>query len=100
ETLQSPLQRENEPVEQALDPIETGKLLLAQDVIESVDNILKRIAEAALGIGNFGSQYVQIWKKGFTKEALSSAEKDGRKAYTWLKRTLIVVGSTAAVTFL
>jgi len=56
------------------------QLLLAEDIVESVDNIMKRIAEAALTIKNFGSYYGQKWKEGFAKEALSSAGKDGGKA--------------------
>jgi len=101
EALQAPLQREIERLEQALDPIESGKLLLAEDIVESVDNIMKRIAEAALTIKNFGSEYGQKWKEGFAKEALSSAKKDGGKAFIWMKRTLIgIMTGTPALALL
>ena len=101
EALNAPLQWEIEPREKALDPIKSGKLLLAEDIVESVDNILKRIAEAALTIKNFGSYYGQKWKEGFAKEALSSAEKDGGKAFIWMKRTLIgIMTGTPALALL
>ena len=89
DALKAPFQEEIERWEQALDPIEMGKLLIAEDIVESVNNILKRIAEAALRMKKFGSQYGKSWKEGFAKQALSSAGKDGGKAYIWMKRTLI-----------
>jgi hypothetical protein len=86
EVFQAPLQNYMESVEQqALGAIEAGKLLLANDLLESIDNITKRIAEAALGIN---SSAPPNGKRGLSNEAFSSREKDSRRAYMWMTRTL------------
>jgi hypothetical protein len=91
EALQKPLEGEIERLEHS------RNLFLAEDIVESVDNVIKRIAEAALATKNSGLKYGQKWKEGFVKEAFSSAEKDGGKAFIWMKRTLvgIITGAPA-----
>jgi hypothetical protein len=68
------------------DPIEVGKELLAADVIESVNNTLKRIAEGAL---QSLSEYAKGFQKGFRDEATTQGPKDGAKAFNWLRRITI-----------
>jgi hypothetical protein len=87
EVFQAPLQNYIERAEQqALGAIEAGKLLLANDLLESIDNIAKRTAEAALEINNSAPPNE---KMDLSNEAFSSREKDSRQAYIWTTRTLL-----------
>jgi serine/threonine protein kinase len=86
----------------AQDVIEAGKELLAADLVESVNNILKRIAEAALPAvgkvaatmrdraGSVLSKTGGGWADGFEKGAAQEAKKigrvDGARAVRWLHR--------------
>ena len=83
----------NEP---PYDVIKAGNDLLAYDVIESVNNILKRIVEAALkakaaagsaarGVGSTVGQAAQVYaagaSKGFIQEAKRQGPKDGQQIF-------------------
>jgi hypothetical protein len=83
EVFQAPIQNY---IQQALGPIEAGKLVLANDLLESINNIAKRTAEAALEIRNFGPPNE---KSDILNEEFSSREKDGRQVYIWMTRTLL-----------
>jgi hypothetical protein len=83
-----------EPVPE--DVIEAGRELLAVDLIESVNNILKPIAEAALKIGaDAGKGYGTGFGKGFIRAAKKQGPKDGEKAFKWLRRAALGGGATA-----
>jgi transcriptional regulator with XRE-family HTH domain len=101
----------------SLDPIELGTEELATDLIESVNNVLKRIADAGLSALEMtkgaGSEVASIAKRtvgsfvgGFEKGAVSEAEKQGRasgrKAVRWLVRFAtggLVVSTGGGVTY-
>ncbi len=74
--------------ESQLDIIEEGSELLAADLIESVNNVLKPIAEVALTAAR---DYGKGFGKGFKKAAKKQGPKDGEKAFKWLRR--IVIGA-------
>jgi hypothetical protein len=87
EVFQAPLQNYIERAEQqALGPIEAGKLLLANDLFESINNIAKRTAEAALEIKIFGPPNE---KSDISNKEFSSREKDCGQVYIWMTRTLL-----------
>ena len=87
EVFQAPLQCERmRPRQQIAGPGEASKLLLANDLFASIDNVTKRIAEAALEIKILGRPTA---KMGFASETLSSAEENGGQAYIWMTRTLL-----------
>jgi hypothetical protein len=87
EVFQAPLQSERmRPRQQIAGPGESSKLLLANDLFASIDNVTKRIAEAALEIKILGRTTA---KMGFASETLSSAEENGGQAYIWMTRTLL-----------
>jgi hypothetical protein len=84
--------------------IEAGNDLLAYDALESVNNILKRIAEKALnaktlaggaarGVGSTireaGKQYAGSVGTGFKRTAKKQGLKDGEKLFMWLRRVVI-----------
>lgn len=87
-----------------LSPIEAGMELLAVDIVESVNNILKRIAEAALRaytvaakglaaggkeLAEAGGNYAKDFAQGVRKAVKRDAESDGEKAVKWLRRIVI-----------
>jgi hypothetical protein len=74
--------------------IDEGAELLALDVIESINNILKPIAEAALKFAR--DVYWKGFSKGFTNAAKKAAPVHGEKAFKWLCR-LVKYGSGGAV---
>ena len=85
--FQAPSQSESlRQEEQFGRPGEASKLLLANDLFASIDNVTKRIAEAALEIKILGRPTA---KMGFASETLSSAEENGGQAYIWMTRTLL-----------
>ena len=93
--FQAPSQSESlRQEEQFGRPGEASKLLLANDLFASIDNVAKRTAEAALEIKNFGGPNGET---GFKNEAFSSAGEDAGQAYIWMTRTLskLVAGSPA-----
>ena len=71
---------------------------LAYDLIESVNNILKRIAEVAARVVNatseFVGEYAELAGRSFRSAAEEQAPKDGKFLFTWLHR-LAAVGITA-----
>jgi hypothetical protein len=96
----------NEP---PYDVIQAGYDLLAYDVVESVNNILKRIVEAALkakavtgaaarGVGSTVGQAAQVYAAGANKAFIQAAKrqgpKDGQQIFKWLRR--VVVGAAIA----
>jgi hypothetical protein len=94
------------------DVIDAGKELLAADVIESVNNTLKRIAEVALAaaavsrraggaLSGVAGDYAKRFGGGFEKAARRQAPKDGEKAFKWLRRLAItgVAGGAGAGAF-
>lgn len=80
--------------ESQLDIIEEGSALLAADLIESVNNVLKPIAEVALTAAR---DYGKGFGKGFKKSAKKQGPKDGEKAFRWLRRIAIGAASGGAV---
>jgi hypothetical protein len=70
----------------APDAIESGKELLAADLVESVNNTLKPIAEVAL---SSAGDYAEGFGKGFKKAAKKQGSIDGEKAFKWLRRLAI-----------
>ena len=87
--------------ELAPDAIEAGNELLAADLIESVNNTLKAIAEVALaakiGAGvasrvvgstlrEAGKKYGKNYRKGFVKAASKLGTKHGDKTVKWVNR--------------
>jgi hypothetical protein len=74
--------------------VEADLQLLAADIIESVNNVLKPIAEVAL-------DYAAGMKKGFESAARKQSKKDGEKAFKWLRRLIITgaVGITGMSSF-
>jgi hypothetical protein len=84
--FQAPSQSESLRQEEQIGrPGEASKLLLANDLFASIDNVAKRTAEAALEIKNSGGPNGET---GFKNEALSSAGEDAGQAYIWMTRTL------------
>ena len=87
EVFQAPLQIYIERIErQGLGSIAACKLLLANDLLESINNIAKRTAEAAVKIKDFE---LPNKKAVVLNEEFSSPEKDDRQAYFWMTRTLL-----------
>jgi hypothetical protein len=86
------------------DVIEAGRELLAVDLIESVNNILKSIAEAALPAARAGREYAKGLGKGFVRAAKKQGPKDGEKLFKWLRRAAIgkaiYIGGTAGLGYL
>jgi hypothetical protein len=76
------------PAAPAPDAVEAGKELLAADLVESVNNIVKPIAEVALS-------YARGFGKGFKKAAKKQGPIDGEKAFKWLRRLAIGGGAGA-----
>jgi hypothetical protein len=74
--------------------IDEGAELLALDIVESINNILKPIAEAAL---SFAKDYCKRFAKGFRKAALKAAPIQGEKAFKWLSRVATVGVGGAAI---
>jgi hypothetical protein len=74
------------------DAIEAGKELLAADLVESVNNTLKPIAEVALSVAR---DYADGVGKGFKKAAKKQGPIDGEKAFKWLRRLAIGGGAGA-----
>jgi hypothetical protein len=74
-------------------PGEPGMRLLANDVIESANNILKRVARALTDIvaevGGLAHDYAKSGWRGFKKSASKQATKDGELAFKWLRRIVI-----------
>lgn len=74
------------------DAIAEGNDLLAADLIESVNNTLKPIAEVAVSAA---VDYAKGFGDGFKKAAKKQGPIDGAKAFKWLRR--IVVGAGVGV---
>lgn len=90
--------------------IEAGKELLALDLVESVNNTLKRMAEAALatkavmavrGVGSTladaSADYAKGLGKGFKQAAKKQGPKDGEKVFKWLRRIMVGTAMGSAV---
>ena len=96
EVFQAPLQGNTaRPERQTPSLIGPCKLLLANDVLESINNIAKQLAEAALGIKNLGSQNGTRLKTGLEQNALPLGGKDDEKTYAWMTRTLLGIITSA-----
>jgi hypothetical protein len=84
-----------------------GKEELASDLVESVNNVLKRVGEAALvqagaavqGAGatlsEAGAGYARGVGKGITKAAKRQGPKDGEALFKWFRRAVIAGGGIA-----
>jgi hypothetical protein len=81
--LQSGIER---ATRQPLGTLQESELLLANDLLESIDNITKLTAEAALEIKYSGPLN---GKMVFADDVVSSVEKDGDQGYIWMIRTLL-----------
>lgn len=91
--------------EQPLGAFEAGQQELAADLVESVNNILKRVAEAALRaggpavrrakavVGKTASAYADQLERGAIAEAKKLGRVHGEKIIRWLGR--ITVGGAA-----
>ena len=86
EVFQAPLQIDiTRPRQQISGPTEASMLLLANDLLTSIDNITKRTAEAALEMKNSAGSNREIV---FANEALSWGDNDARQAYHWMTQIL------------
>jgi hypothetical protein len=109
EELTQTLQQVSEPGEAPFDAVEAGAELLAADLLESVNNVLKPIAEVALkaavtvgktlgetgqAVAEAGQDYAKGLGEGIRKAAKEEGPKDGEKAFKWLRR-LAIAGATA-----
>lgn len=72
------------------DAIEAGLDLLAFDILESINNTLKPIAEQAL---SFFEEYAKGMGKGFASAARKQAPVDGEKVFKWFRRAVITGGT-------
>jgi hypothetical protein len=94
EVFQAPLQIDiTHPKQQIASPTEASMLLLANDLLASIDNITKRTAEAALEIRNFTGPDRELV---FANEALASGDKDAGQAYLWMMRILSKIMTSTA----
>jgi hypothetical protein len=79
--------------------IDAGAELLAEDLLESIDNTLKALAEAALNaLSPFGRgvrEYARGLGRGFEVEATVQATKDGQRLFRWVHRFLVAGMCTA-----
>src|SRR5262249_27873594 len=76
------------------DAIAAGMESLAIDMLESVSNVVKPIAEVAV---ESAGEFAKGFAKGFKKAATAQGPKDGAAAFKWLRRVAIVtVGGGAA----
>jgi hypothetical protein len=88
---------EKDSADLPVEVIESGKELLAIDLIESVNNALKPIAEAVLSTAaDAGTEYAKGVKKGLVRAAKRQGPKDGEKLFKWLRRVAISGGVSAA----
>jgi hypothetical protein len=86
EIFHAPLQSGIENAgEQMPGTMTVSMLLLANDLLLSVDNVAKRVAEAALANNNTGAPKATADE---ADAALAIEEKDGGEAYSWMTRTL------------
>ncbi len=88
--------------------VEAGKEELAFDLVESVNNVLKRVGEEALlqagtvmqgaesALSRAGADYAHGVGKGFRKAAKRQGPKDGAALFKWLRRVAIAGGGIAA----
>jgi Leucine-rich repeat (LRR) protein len=85
--------------------IEASKELLVEDVVESINNILKRVAEVALAAGLTAKEAAEHYAKGLAKGLIDAAKKQGSKdgaaLLKWARRFLVAGGgATAAGAFI
>ncbi len=84
----------------AADPVAAGKELLVEDIVESINNTLKPVAEAALAGGAAAKEVVQEYAKGLAEGLKSAARKhgpkDGEAIFKWARRFLIGGGGGVA----
>lgn len=93
EVFQAPLQWDMSRREQQLTgPGEASKLLLANDLFLSIENITKRIADAVLETKYSPGPDEQT---GLASDTLSFSDKDGGPAYIWMTRTLLKIMASA-----
>ncbi len=87
DNISAPLADASRRAEERLDPIELGKELLAQDVLESINNTMKRVAEAALAAKGITSKATKVvgkkigsYVKDFADAADESLQKVSKEA--------------------
>jgi hypothetical protein len=110
EELTQTLRQVQDAADVPLDAIAAENELLAADLIESVNNVLKPIAEAALkaavaagkALGDTGKTLAEVGQvyaagvgEGMRKAAKEEGPKDGEKAFKWLRR-LAIAGAAGA----
>jgi hypothetical protein len=90
---------------------DAGKEELALDVVESVNNVLKRVGEEALAqaggaVRDGGSalskasvEYTRGVAKGIVKAAKRQGPKDGEALFKWLRRAVIAGGTASGSMF-
>jgi hypothetical protein len=87
---------------------ETGLDDLAYDVVESINNVLKRVAERALAtaratgatMGKASRQYARQFETGLIEESARLGKKHGQYTIKWLGRTVFVGGTSYALAHL
>jgi hypothetical protein len=80
--------------QQSPGPMEASKWLLVNDLLESIENIAKRTAEAALEIEDTGPAN---GKTESANAALSWGETDRGEAHDWMTRILLGTVTTAPI---
>jgi hypothetical protein len=95
----APVEASGDPNQLPGDPIRGGELV-ALDLMESLNNIFKRIASATLlaklpgsPLRKAGAKYAAGLGRGFVKEATEQGPKDGQKLFRLLRS--VVVGGLA-----
>jgi thioredoxin reductase len=82
------------------DELESGMELLAADLIESVNNILKSIAgvcvAASTSLGSAANGYLHELSAGLADAAKTQGKKDGKRLFVWLHRLVVGVPVAAS----
>jgi hypothetical protein len=103
DSLAAPLTDTAQHIQDRTDPIELGNELLAQDVLESINNTMKRLAEGALAvvggteraaslttqkIGSYGKEFLEGADESLRKSFRKAGEGVGPAVVKLLKRSL------------
>ncbi len=87
------VRRETAAAAQIAEAIDKSNELLLQDLLESLNNVLKRIAEEVLAVA--GGYARDVWT-GAKKQLAEDAESDGRRLVKWGKRLFVAGGCRRA----
>ncbi|HXW71601.1 MAG TPA: hypothetical protein VEK34_09185 [Methylocella sp.] len=94
QALQEPLQQNDQSAEVQLPAvIESRKASLAEDVLESINNVVKRIVEAVLRTAkDMATGYADEARKSFVEESKRLGKETGPAITRWVKRALYTGG--------